>query len=212
MTETEFEQCINRICHGDRQGLKDIYEAYLPYLYRTVYGIVLNREDAEDITGDFFVKLWSLAPKYRPGGGHKGYLATIARNMAVDYLRKHRREIPVEDPERRSNAIRTCHPSSSSESAETEGYGDASGGSPRRFRAGTPETKPTRTPEEQVVADITLREALDSLKPDEKRIISMKVLGEMTFAEISQLLEIPMGTVTWKYQEGIKRLRRYGYE
>lgn len=212
MTEAEFEQCINRICHGDRQGLKDIYEAYLPYLYRTVYGIVLNREDAEDITGDFFVKLWSLAPKYRPGGGHKGYLATIARNMAVDYLRKHRREIPMGDPERRSNASRTGHPLSFSESAETEGCGDASGGSEHRTRAGTPETKPNRTPEEQVVANLSLQEALASLKPDEKRIISMKVLGEMTFAEISQLLGIPMGTVTWKYQEGIKRLRRYGYE
>ena len=71
---------------------------------------------------------------------------------------------------------------------------------------------PAATPEEQVVSEISLQEAMDRLRPEERRIIDMKVLGEMTFKEIAQILNIPMGTVTWRYQEGIKRLRRYGYE
>ena len=43
-------------------------------------------------------------------------------------------------------------------------------------------------------------------------VVDMKVLGEMSFREISETLHIPMGTVTWRYQNAIKKLRRCGYE
>lgn len=197
-------------------GLKDIYVEYLPYVYRVVYGIVGNKENAEDITSDFFVKLWSFAPKYRPGNGHKGYLATIARNMAVDHLRKYRREIPMEEPEQMIYGTR----SGASDGPDTDadrGTGGAGTDShmEKGVRNGRVHSGPERhtdTPEEQVISDLSLKDALGKLKPEERRIIDMKILGEMTFKEIAELLEIPMGTVTWRYQEGIRRLRRYGYE
>lgn len=224
MTEAEFEGCIKRICHGDQMGLKDIYVEYLPYIYRVIYGIVGNKENAEDITSDFFVKLWSFAPKYRPGNGHKGYLATIARNMAVDHLRKCRREIPMEDPEQMIYGIR----SGTAADRDTDADRTMEAGSDhgmdgcgadhnaekgvRKDVMGSGSERPAETPEEQVVSNLSLKEALEKLKPEERRIIDMKVLGEMTFKEIAELLDIPMGTVTWRYQEGIKRLRRCGYE
>ena len=52
---------------------------------------------------------------------------------------------------------------------------------------------------------------LSVLKPAERQIIDMKILSEMTFQEISDTLGIPMGTVTWRYQEAIKKIRRCGY-
>lgn len=218
MTEAEFERCMKRICQGDRMGLKDIYVEYLPYIYRVIYGIVGNKENAEDITSDFFVKLWSFAPKYRPGNGHKGYLATIARNMAVDYLRKCRREIPMEEPEQMLYGTR----SGTADGRETDAAVDHGPGEKGTDFGGESVVRNngmeggtehhTQTPEEQVVSKLSLKDALERLKPEERRIIDMKVLGEMTFKEIAELLDIPMGTVTWRYQEGIKRLRRYGYE
>ena len=39
----------------------------------------------------------------------------------------------------------------------------------------------------------------------------MRVLADMTCAEIAQALGAPMGTVTWRYREAIKKLRRYGF-
>ena len=50
------------------------------------------------------------------------------------------------------------------------------------------------------------------LKPSERQVVSLKVLGELTFKEIADIMDIPMGTVTWKYQNAIKKLRRCGYE
>jgi len=63
-----------------------------------------------------------------------------------------------------------------------------------------------------VIENISLREALDKLKEGERQVVSMKILSEMTFQEISEALGIPMGTVTWRYQAAIKKLRRCGYE
>lgn len=209
MTEAEFDGCIKRICQGDQMGLKDIYVEYLPYIYRVVYGIVGNKETAEDITSDFFVKLWSFAPKYRPGNGHKGYLATIARNMAVDHLRRCRREIPMDDPEQMIYGIKSGTAASGEMDVGTDNGAEKN---VRKDGMGNGSESHAETPEEQVVSNLSLKDALERLKPEERRIIDMKVLGEMTFKEIAELLDIPMGTVTWRYQEGIKRLRRCGYE
>lgn len=217
MTEAEFEHCIEKICRSDKSGLKDIYTEYLPFIYRTVYGIVGNKENAEDITSDFFVKLWSLAPKYKKGEGHKGYLATVARNMAIDFIRKNRREVLVESVEYSAENVPAAKKSSMN-----DGSGTADTDMPQ---TDSPQASPSQTSalrmdtgqkqeslEDQVISDISLREALEKLHPDEKKIIDMKVLGEMTYKEISELLGIPIGTVTWRYQEGIKKLRRCGYE
>lgn len=180
MTEAAFDACIEAILKGDRQGLRDIYDAYLDYIYRIVYGVVGRREDAEDITSEFFIKLWQQADKYKGGSGHKGYLATIARNMALDHMRKHKKEV-LESFTQESEDEAVFEPVSDYNT------------------------------EAEVIEDVAIKEAIAKLNSKEQQIINMKVLSEMTFAEISETLKVPMGTVTWRYREAVKKLRRYGY-
>lgn len=85
MNEHQFEDAVARMIRGDKTGLKDIYEAYVGYIYRIVYEILQNRENAEDVTSDFFIRLWDRAGQFKSGGGHRGYLAVMARNMAIDF-------------------------------------------------------------------------------------------------------------------------------
>jgi len=181
MTEAAFDACIAAILNGNKQGLKDIYDAYLDYIYRIIYGIVGRREDAEDITSEFFIKLWQQADRYKSGSGHKGYLATIARNMALDHMRKYKKEV-LDSFTKEDDDDVVNEPVSSSDT------------------------------ESQVIENIAIKEAISKLNPKEQQIINMKVLSEMTFAEISETLRVPMGTVTWRYREAVKKLRRYGYE
>ncbi|MBR6257801.1 MAG: RNA polymerase sigma factor [Lachnospiraceae bacterium] len=187
MKEEQFAQCMQRIAAGDKNALREIYEEYLAYLYSVVYGVLGHKETAEDVTSEVFLRIWNTADKFKPGGGHKAYLATIARNMAIDELRKRKREVLM--------------------SGNTEDEDD-SGGVDDIGRAASEETGP----EEQVIEDVSLKEALDKLKPAEREVVSMKILSEMTFQEISDTLGIPMGTVTWRYQAAIKKLKRCGYE
>ena len=159
MEEKQFDACMKRMKSGDKGALHEIYEAYLGYIYAIVRQTVSNREDAEDVTSEFFMKLWRLADTYRGGNGHRAWMAAIARNMAVDLMRKTKREILTEQ-----------------------------------------------------FADMSLRQALDALKPSEQQVVHLKIMGELTFQEIADILKIPLGTVTWRYQNAIKKLRRYGYE
>lgn len=92
MTEAKFEQCIRQMNEGDREGLREVYEEYLSYIYGIVFQMIGNRENAEDIASEFFIRLWEKSASYKPGSGHRGWMATIARNMTIDFIRKHKRE------------------------------------------------------------------------------------------------------------------------
>ncbi len=93
MTDRQFERRIILIQQGDKQGLKEIYDEYGKTVYQSVYQILNNTHDAEDITSEFFLKLWNIADTYCFGGRHKRWLVTIARNMALDMLKKRKREL-----------------------------------------------------------------------------------------------------------------------
>lgn len=173
MTEEQFNESINRILQGDQDGLKDIYEAYLSYIYAAIYSVLQNRENTEDLTSEFFIKLWKIADKYKPGTGHKTWMSTIARNMAIDFLRKYKRETLTDE----------FFEGSTDESIENE-----------------------------VLGDMNVERALSMLNENERQIVTMRIVGDMTFQEISNVLGIPMGTVTWRYQNALKKLRRCGYE
>ena len=247
MTEQEFEQAVVRIRDGDKDGLKEIYLAYVKFIYAVIYEILQNKENTEDVTSEFFIKLWDVAERYEPGRGHRGYLATIARNMAIDYIRKHRREVLSADPDLvgsgggstgsvfdaqsgssgTGSVVRSQSGSSDTGSSTFEaqgaGSGDpggagggsgnvhsrAGGSGPGGMSGGGFVTSPV---EEEVIGNIALKEALAQLKDGERQIVNMKILGDMTFQEISDTLHMPMGTVTWKYRNAIGKLRRCGYE
>lgn len=99
MTDLEFADCLDAIRRRDQNGLMRIYNEYSAYLFQVVSSLVSQREDAEDVTSDLFLKFWESPPAYRPGKGHKGYLATMARNRAIDYLRANSRTISIDTAE-----------------------------------------------------------------------------------------------------------------
>ena len=97
MNNREFDRCMRRMQKGDKTGLKEIYEAYISYIYAVIRGIVKNKENAEDLTAEFFIKLWNMADQYKAGSGHKTWMTVIARNMAIDFMRKAGREQLTEE-------------------------------------------------------------------------------------------------------------------
>ena len=190
MNDQQFEKAVARMVRGDKTGLREIYEAYIGYVYRIIYEVLQNKENAEDVTSDFFIRLWDKADQFKPGSGHKGYLATMARNMAIDFIRKHKKE--------ELTAMLQDIESGPEEEERSE----------KRFYKEINESEV----EQNVIQDMTVQDALNTLKPAERQIVSLKVLSDMTFKEIAKAMGIPMGTVTWKYQNAMKKLRRCGYE
>ena len=58
MEEAQFNLAVEKMKAGDKEGLKEIYQAYISYIYSIVYQLIQNKENAEDITSEFFLRLW----------------------------------------------------------------------------------------------------------------------------------------------------------
>lgn len=184
MTDEEFQSAIDGLLKGDTDGLRAIYEAYVRLIYSVVLNLVRQHEDAEDVTSEFFIKLVRVAGQFKKGSPHKSWLVTIARNMALDFMRKNNREITgysdAEDSDEPLNIVEKA--------------------------AANPED---RQLEDKVIASEDMKNAMDTLSPKEKEIVDLKLLGDFKFKEIATMLGQPMGTVTWVYNQAIKKLRRY---
>ena len=95
MDASEREQYQVAI-HGDREAFEMIIRTHSRTLFAIAYGILQNREEAEDIVQDSLVKAWKTCWRVRDPGKFPAWLATIARHRAQDIFRK-RRTVSLEE-------------------------------------------------------------------------------------------------------------------
>ncbi len=88
---------IARAKEGDRDALRLLYVRYSENVYGYVRSIVRDEKEAEDLTQHVFLKLITAICKYDDRGiPFSGWLLRMARNVALDHLRR-RRAIPTEE-------------------------------------------------------------------------------------------------------------------
>src|SRR5207244_7897940 len=80
--------------HGDREAFAMIIRRHSRALFAIAYGILQNREEAEDAVQDALVKAWKSRWRARDPEKFPAWLATIARYRARDVFRK-RRTVPL---------------------------------------------------------------------------------------------------------------------
>ncbi len=104
MDASEREQYRAAI-HGDRDAFEMIIRTHSRTLFAIAYGILQNREEAEDVVQDSLVKAWKTRWRVRDPEKFPAWLATIARHRAHDVFRKRRtvllpdQAIKATDPE-----------------------------------------------------------------------------------------------------------------
>ncbi len=86
-----------RFLGGDKQGLVDIIELYSDSLAAFINGFVHNEATAEDLMQDTYLELIIKECSFRGESQFKTWLFKIARNKAIDHIRKNRKMIPVDD-------------------------------------------------------------------------------------------------------------------
>jgi RNA polymerase sigma-70 factor (ECF subfamily) len=88
----------SRASQGDRAAYAELYERYLDKIYRYVYYKVGQKDEAEDLTSQTFLKAWDAIGDYEwrnhPFGA---WLFRIAHNLVVDYHRARRANIGLDD-------------------------------------------------------------------------------------------------------------------
>jgi RNA polymerase sigma-70 factor (ECF subfamily) len=76
--------------HGDREAFEMIIRMHSRALFAIAYGILQNREEAEDVVQDSLVKAWKTRWRVRDPEKFPAWLATIARHRAHDVMRRRR--------------------------------------------------------------------------------------------------------------------------
>jgi len=84
---------VLRIAQGDRQALADVYARYSPGIYGYIRHIVRDRDEAEDLTQQVFLKLMTARRSNSVRGDFAPWLLRVARNTALDSLRRRRRTV-----------------------------------------------------------------------------------------------------------------------
>jgi RNA polymerase sigma-70 factor (ECF subfamily) len=83
----------------DEQAFVALYDFYFPRLYAFVARRVGNREEAEDIVSEVFMRATVALPGFRAGTKFGGWLYRVATNLVIDRARRYRRERTAEEGE-----------------------------------------------------------------------------------------------------------------
>lgn len=96
----DYDAALYACARGDRQALRSLYDQEAPRLLGVALRIVRDRQAAEDVVHDAFVRIWTGAATFDAArGAARGWIYTIVRHQALDAVRDGSREVPVDDEE-----------------------------------------------------------------------------------------------------------------
>lgn len=87
-------EIVRKIKSGDTEIYSYVIDKYSKYLAKVIHSVyTLNPYDTEDIIAETLISLWKNSKKIDERLNFKSYLAAIARNKTVDFLRKKRLQV-----------------------------------------------------------------------------------------------------------------------
>ena len=97
--ETDLTALIRSAADGDRDAFVELYDRTSAKLLAIALRILRDRDQAEDVLQEVFIRVWQNARTYSPEAGRPmTWLITIVRNRAIDVVRS-RREVTMPQDE-----------------------------------------------------------------------------------------------------------------
>jgi RNA polymerase sigma factor (sigma-70 family) len=157
---------------GDQKAFAELMKRYWEPVYFMLNRMVMNKDDAEDLTIEAFGKAFKNLGQYSPQYAFSTWLFKIASNNAIDFLRKKKMEnlTSLDRPVDRDGGEEL--------NQQIKGHG--------------------LTPEETIIkkqdAD-KVREIIEKLKPRYREIVELFYMEQMSVEEISRRLDLPVATI-----------------
>jgi RNA polymerase sigma-70 factor (ECF subfamily) len=83
---------VARLALGEQPALVELYRRHGRRVYPLIRRIVIDESLADEVLQDVFVRLWTRPEQYRPEAGQLlAWLMTVARNLALDALRREKK-------------------------------------------------------------------------------------------------------------------------
>jgi len=174
-----------------RQEFAALVESNLDGLYGAALRLTRNRDRAEDLVQETFLKAWRSFHSFQPGTNARAWLYRIMMNAYIDSYRKADREPEIVDQE---DVEEQYLYSRVQESEELR-------------RQGNPEEITL-----QAVMDADVEEALASLPESFRAAVILADLEGFAYKEIAQILGVPIGTVMSRLFRGRRLLQKALWE
>ena len=174
------EALMAKMANGDIVAFEEFLSGYQGAAYRYAYRIFRDKHTAEDVSQEFFFKLFRNAGKYKPAGKFMTYFYRVLHNLCLDFLRKmNRKSLP--DFQSFENPVLDTMPI-------MEG-------------AGAPDAGAQLSEEKRLV-----REAIGKLPPAQRQVIVLRELEEFKYREIAEVLGLSLNEVKVLIHRGRKSL------
>lgn len=174
------EQLQVRMVNGDEEALAVIFDRYGPQAMGLVLRIVRSRPAAEEIVQETFCRVWDKCDTYKAGrGSFGGWLLRIARNGALDWLRRQKVRPQV-----------------------AEGKGEMAALQSQRDRdANVAEAAWLSIKRDQV------HEAMRELPDEQRQVLELAYFRGLTRREIANETGMALGTVHTRARLALQKLR-----
>lgn len=84
------EHWVDRVRLGDGAALEFLFRKYAHRVFGFAHALLRNREEAEEVVTDTFLRVFRFAPELRGQASFESWLLRIARNLCLDRLRRPR--------------------------------------------------------------------------------------------------------------------------
>ncbi len=176
------KRLTERAKRGDRDAFAELVEIYKDKIYQLAFRMVGNRQEAEDIAQETFLRVYANLHTYDESYKFSTWIYRIATNLCIDRGRKKRPDFSLDE--------------------EVEGNEGLD------WYSRLPSKE--QTPEEQVVTQElqdTVQEAISKLSPKYRSIIILRYIEDLSLQEISDVLKLPVTTIKTRIHRGREALR-----
>ena len=177
-SELDDGALVRRIAAGDEGAFELAYDRHGSLVFGSLVRFLGDREAAAEVAQDAFLALWRRASGFDPRAGSlPGWLLSIARNRAIDRLRGEARR-PAPGP---APLLDDLH--------DDDPWRDPAGVADRRW------------------ADSIVRTFVSELPDHERRVMVLAYSDGLSQTDISERLDMPIGTVKSRTRRALARLR-----
>ena len=181
--ESMIKEKIKQVKKGNQSAFEDVVVFYQNKVYQICYRIIGNKHEAEDIAQEAFIRAYVNIQSFDDNRKFSTWLYRIATNLTIDRIRKKKPDYFLDETIKGTDGL--------------------------DLYSQLPANQPL--PEQEVESleiQNYIQQEIMELPAKYRSVIALRFVDELSLNEISEILEIPLGTVKTRIHRGREALRK----